>query len=141
MHNLGSNGRKYAQPRIQGQQYADVCKPRPAAAIPCGPVGVPSNDQRRAGTRCSPLDGSMGTYLQFPRVISADRASSCDPHGRGLDAQPWIQWPEVCTTMDPRASMVHNPGSMGTWLESHRVIDSETVCSCDPLRAGWSSIE
>jgi hypothetical protein len=60
MHNHGSQGRKYAQPRIQGQQYADVCKhwekvckprsavckhsenvckPRPAAAIPCGPVG------------------------------------------------------------------------------------------------------
>ena len=56
-------------------------------------------------------------------------------------AQPWIQWPEVCTIPDPRASSMHNPGSMGTWLESHRVIDFETVCSCDPLRAGWNPIE
>jgi hypothetical protein len=56
-------------------------------------------------------------------------------------AQPWIPWPAVCTTLDSRTGMMHNPGSMGTWLESHRVIDSETVCSCDPLRAGWSSLK
>ena len=144
----------------KGQQYAnvckhseDVCKPRPAAAIPCGPVGVRSSDQRRAGTRCSPLDGSMGTYLQFPRVISADRASSCDPHGRGLDAQPWILgpevcttpdlWPAVCTTMDPRAGSLHNPGSNGRKYEVCRRLQTfgerlqTKPSSCDPLRAGW----
>ena len=121
-------------------------------------VGVRSSDQRRAGTRCSPLDGSMGTYLQFPRVISADRASSCDPHGRGLDAQPWIQWPEVCTTPDPMAESMHNHGSQGRKF-ADVCKHSENVCkqrpavckrlqtfggrlqtkasSCDSLRAGW----
>jgi hypothetical protein len=125
----------------KGQQYAnvckhseDVCKPRPAAAIPCGPVGVRSSDQRRAGTRCSPLDGSMGTYLQFPRVISADRASSCDPHGRGLDAQPWIQWPEVCTTPDPMAESMHNHGSQGRKF-ADVCKHSENVCKPRPAAA------
>jgi hypothetical protein len=120
-------GQQYAQPWIHGPAVCTTLDPwgpgwnpielstprRFAAAIPCGPVGVRSSDQRRAGTRCSPLDGSMGTYLQFPRVISADRSSSCDPHGRGLDAQPWIQWPEVCTTPDPMAESMHNHGSQG----------------------------
>jgi hypothetical protein len=32
--------------------------------------------------------GSRGTWLEFDRVIIADRASSSSPHGRRLDAVP-----------------------------------------------------
>jgi hypothetical protein len=134
MHNHGSNGRKYAQPRIQGQQYADVCKhsenvckPSPAAAIPCGPFGIPSSDQRRPGQQ----------YAQ-PWI-----------HGQQY-AQPWIPGPEVCTTPDPMA---------GSMKYADVCKHSENVCkqrpavckrlqtfggrlqtkasSCDSLRAGW----
>jgi hypothetical protein len=76
----------------------------------------------------------MGTYLQFPRVISADRASSCDPHGRGLDAQPWIQWPEVCTTPDPMAESMHNHGSQGRKF-ADVCKHSENVCKPSPAAA------
>jgi hypothetical protein len=52
---------------------------------------------------------------------------SCDPCGPVLNAVP---------SMDPRASSMHNPGSMGTWLEFDRVINADRASSCDPLRAG-----
>jgi hypothetical protein len=106
-------------------------------------------DQRRAGWQLR----SIGTWLEFHRVINADRASSCDPHGRGLDAQPWILgpevcttpdlWPAVCTTMDPRAGSLHNPGSNGRKYEVCRRLQTfgerlqTKPSSCDPLRAGW----
>jgi hypothetical protein len=94
----------------------------------------------RAGTRCSSLDGSQGTWLEFHRVINADRASMMQsPAGRDSMQFPrWIprdlvgvpssdqrrpgrKYADVgkrragtrCTTMDPRAGSMHNLGSMG----------------------------
>jgi hypothetical protein len=72
---------------------------------------------------------SMRDGLEFPRVINADRASSCDPYGRGLDAQPWIPVPEVCTTPDSRPAVCRRLQTFGERLQTK-------ASSCDPLRAG-----
>jgi hypothetical protein len=125
MHNHGSQCRKYAQPRIQGQQYADVCKhsenvckPRPAAAIPCGPVldAVPSMDpwasscerrqidQRRAGWQLR----SMGTWLEFDQVINSGPGQQLRSPREGTR----------CTTLDPMAGSMHNPGSMASMVHN-----------------------
>ena len=182
MHNPGSNRRKYAQPWIPGPEVCTTPDSRPAvcrrlhtfgerlqtkvsSCDSCGPVldAVPlmdpwasscerrQIDQRRAGWQLR----SIGTWLEFHRVINADRASSCDPHGRGLDAQPWIQSPEVCTISDPRAGSMHNHGSQGQqyaqpWIPGPEVCRrlqtfgerlQTKASSCDPLRAGWNPIE
>jgi hypothetical protein len=140
MHNPGTHGRKYAQPRNHGQQYADVCihwanvcKPWPAVCTTLDPL--------RAG-------------WQFDRVINA---------GPVLDAVP---------SMDPWASMMHNPGSHGqqlrtsanrstpgrvaTAIHAGRVVlpssyqlrdglqlrfPAGRVGSCDPWGPGWNPIE
>ena len=62
--------------------------------------------------------GSMGTWLESHRVIDSETVCSCDPNGRGLDAQPWIHAPEVCTTMDPRAGSMHNPGFKASSMQT-----------------------
>ena len=164
MHNPGSNGRKYAQSRIPGPAVCTTLDSRPAV---CRRLHTFGERLQTKASSCDPLRAGW----QSPRLISADRASSCDPHGRGLNAQPWIQWPEVCTTLDPRASSMHNPGfkasSMQTsayiWRTSANkgqqyanvCIHSENVCkprpaaaipcgpvgSCDPWGPGSSSIE
>jgi hypothetical protein len=148
MHNPGSNGRKYAQPRIQGQQYADVCihlenvcKPRPAAAIPCGPGldAVPPMDpwasscerrqidQRRAGWQLR----SMGTWLEFDQVINSGPGQQLRSPREGTR----------CTTLDPMAGSMHNPGSQGQqyaqpWIQGQQYADVcihlENVCKQRP---------
>ena len=82
MHNLGS----------QGQKYADVCK-----------HGV--NVCKRLQTLDERMHnhGFQGTWLEFHRVINTDRASNSNPLRAGTRA--------------------HNLGSHGTWLECHRVIN------------------
>jgi hypothetical protein len=56
-------------------------------------------------------------------------------------AQPWIQWPEVCTTLDPMAGSMHNPGSQGQqyaqpWIQGQQYADVcihlENVCKQRP---------
>jgi hypothetical protein len=106
---------------------------------------VPSIDSMGAGTgwSCGPgLDAQpwiQGTWLEFHRVINADRASMMQSpregtrcssldgsHGRVLDAVPsidsmgagtgWSCGPglDAVPSMDPTgASMMHNHGSMG----------------------------
>jgi hypothetical protein len=120
MHNPGSNGRKYAQPWIPGPAVCttlDTWGPgwnpielstsrRFAAAIPCGPVGIPSSDQRRPGQQ-----------LRSPRKGTR------------------------CTTLDPMAGSMHNPGSQGQqyaqpWIQGQQYADVcihlENVCKQRP---------
>ena len=70
----------------------------------------------RAGTRCSSLDGSQGTWLEFHRVIHGGRDSS---------AQPWIPWdlvgvpssdqhrPDQQQQSPAGRDSMHNLGSIG----------------------------
>jgi hypothetical protein len=132
MHNPGSNGRKYAQPWIPGPAVCTTLDPwgpgwnpielstsrRFAAAIPCGPVGIPSSDQRRPGQQLrSPRKGTRCTTLD-PMAGSMHNPGS---NGRKY-AQPWIQWPEVCTIPDPRASSMHNPGFKASSMQTSAYI-------------------
>jgi hypothetical protein len=123
---------------------------------PTGPAVCTTMDPRASMVH---NHGSHGDLVGVPS--SADRASSSNPHGRGpswssLDgrqidhrrpgqhgAQPWIHGPAWCTTMDPRASMVHNHGSQGTWLEFDRVISADRASSSSPhgRGPGWSSLD
>jgi hypothetical protein len=95
----------------------------PAAAIPTGGdlVGVPSMVGKSIiADRASMVHnhGSQGTWLEFDRVISADRASSSSPHGRGPG------W----SSLD---------GSQGTWLEFDRVIIAEPGQQQSPREGTW----
>jgi hypothetical protein len=188
MHNPGSNRRKYAQSRIpepevctimdprassmhnhgsQGRKFADVCKhsenvckPRPAAAIPCGPVGIPSSDQRRPGqqlqsqregTRCTTLDsragslhnpGSNGRKYEVCRRLQTfgerlqTKASSCDSLRAGWQFDLVINAGPVCSC-GPVLDAVPSIDTRGTYLQFPRVINADRASSCDPLRAGW----
>jgi hypothetical protein len=82
VHNHGSMGQHGAQPWIPGPAWCTTMDPRASMVH---------------------KHGSQGTWLEFDRVISADRASSSSPHGRGPG------W----SSLD---------GSQGTWLEFDRVI-------------------
>jgi hypothetical protein len=170
MHNLGFQGRKYAQPRIYGQQYAqswipgpEVCTTPDSRPAVCRRLHTFGERLQTKASSCDPLRAGW----QFDRVINADRASSCNPHGRGLDAQPWIPGPAVCRTPDPMAGSmkyadvckhlenvckprpaaaipcgpvldaVPSMDTRGTYLQFPRVISADRASSCDPLRAGW----
>jgi hypothetical protein len=85
VHNHGSMGQHGAQPWIPGPAWCTTMDPRASMVH---------------------KHGSQGTWLEFDRVISADRASSSSPHGRGPG------W----SSLD---------GSQGTWLEFDRVIIAE----------------
>jgi hypothetical protein len=107
MHNPGSNGRKYAQSRIPGPAVCTTLDSRPAVC-------------RRLHT--------FGERLQT-------KASSCDPHGRGLDAQPWIPGPGLCTTPDLWLAVCRRLQTFGERLQTK-------ASSCerrkiDQRRAGW----
>jgi hypothetical protein len=132
MHNPGSMGTWLEFDRVINS--GPVCS--------CGPVldAVPS------------MDRSRGTYLQFPRVISAEPVGSCDPLRAGwqfdrvinagpvLDAVPSIdqrrpgqqlRFPREgtrCTTLDPMAGSMHNPGSNGRKYAQSR-IPGPAVCT------------
>ena len=104
MHNHGSMGRKYAQPWIPGD-LVGVPSSDPWAGTRCSFLnrfhGGRDWLELRAGTRCSSLDGSQGTWLEFHRVINADRASMMQsPAGR--------DWLELRA-----GTRAHNLGSMG----------------------------
>jgi alkylated DNA nucleotide flippase Atl1 len=90
MHNLGSNGRKYAQPRIQWPKVCTTMDPR------AGSLQTSANIRRTSANQGQQLRSPAGR-LESHRVINADRASSMhNPGSMGQhDAQPWIQWPEV----------------------------------------------
>ena len=171
MHNLGSMGQHDAQPWIHGPEVCTTLDPWASMMHNHGSIGRAGLEfhrvihggrdwlELRAGTRCSSLDGCQGTWLEFHRVINADRASMMQTSanaGPGLDAQPWIPGPEVCTTLDPwagtRCSSLNRFHGGRDWLElragtrcssldgSHgRGLDA--VPSMDPRGPGWSSIE
>ena len=134
MHNLGSQGQHDAQPWI-----------------PWDLVGVPSRDPRGPVLDAVPSMDSIG----------AGTGWSCGP---GLDAQPWIRWDLVgvpssdqhrpgqqqqqspregtrCSSLDSCVGMMHNPRSHGTWLDSHRVINTDRASnSSNPHGRGLDAV-
>ena len=96
----------------------------------------------RAGTRCSSLDGSQGTWLEFHRVINADRASMM--HNHGSQGQKYADVGKHglnvcrrragtrCTTLDPRAGSMHNHGSMGQHDAQPWIHGPEVCTTLDP---------
>jgi alkylated DNA nucleotide flippase Atl1 len=97
--------------------------------IPRDLVGVPSSDQRRPGQKYADV-GKHWLNVCRRRQTLVERMQTSANAGPKLDAQPWIPGPEVCTTMDPWASMMHNHGSQGrAGLEFHRVINADRAGS------------
>ena len=147
MHNHGSIGRKYAD---VGKHWVNVCRRLQTWGERMHNLGSQGTWlafhraihggrdwlELRAGTRCSSLDGFHGTWLECHGVINTDRASSSNPLRAGTQCSSLDglhggrDWLELragtrCTTLDRWASMMHNHGSQGTWLEFHRVINTD----------------
>ena len=113
------------------QTWAHVCKQSPEV---CGRLQTFGERLQTRASSCDPLLAGLQQQSHAGRVVVAI------PCGPGLDAVPWIPGPAVCTTLDLMASMMHNLGSMGTWLEFDRVINSGPGCNCDPPRAGTRAV-
>jgi hypothetical protein len=103
MHNHGSMGRDLMQfprwihrPRRVGVPSSDLWGPGLVGAA--GRDSMHNHGSMGAGTRCSSLDGSQGTWLEFHRVINADRAGSM--HNHGSQGQKYADvgkhWVNVC---------------------------------------------
>ena len=117
MHNHGSIGRAGLEfHRVIHGGRDSMQFPR---WIPGDLVGVPSSDQRRPGRKSADVGKHWLNVCRRRQTLVERRQTpgrdSMHNHGSMVRkyAQPWIPGPEVCTTMDPWASMMHNHGSMG----------------------------